>query len=113
MPSNIFSEDLSVNSAAYIDVMNSVAKPWRDGARNGRPYVFHQDFAPSHKFRLTQKQMTKHFHDHTTPIIWLLYSLNLNLSDYYVWSVVERTVTKHPITLYANPSLQLLVFSRH
>lgn len=109
MPSNVFSEELRLNSVACIDVLNSVVKPWRDGAHNGRHYVFHQDSVPSHKSHLTQEWMTKPFHDHTTLSFGFFSPQISNLSDYYMWSVVKRKVNTHPITLYTNPSLQKLI----
>lgn len=89
MPSNVFSGDLRVNSAVYIGDLKSVVKPRRDGACNGRPYVFHQDSAPSQS-QLTQKWMTEYFHGYITPYHVVLCSTNFSLSDNYVWSVVKR-----------------------
>jgi len=55
-----------------------------------------QKTAPSHKAQIMQKWMTKNFHDHITPNIWPMSSLDFNPLDYYVWIVVERKVNEHP-----------------
>lgn len=40
MPLHFFPEDLRINSPAYIEVLETVVKPWIDSMRNERPYVF-------------------------------------------------------------------------
>jgi transposase len=98
MPPYFFPQGLRINALAYKEVLKTVVKPWIDSIRNGRPYVFQQDSAPSHKAKLTQEWMAENFHDHITPNIWPPNSPDLNPLDYYVWSVVEREVNEHPHT---------------
>lgn len=95
MPPHFFPQGLRVNSAAYIEVLKTVVKPWIDSVRNGRLYVFQQDSAPSHKARLTQEWMAENFHDHVTPDTWPPNSPDLNPLDYYVWGVIEKEVNEH------------------
>lgn len=95
MPPHFFPQRLRVNSAAYIEVLQTVVKPWIDSVRNGRPYTFQQDSAPSHKAKLTQEWMVKNFYDHITPDIWPPSSPDLNPLDYYVWGVLEKEVNEH------------------
>ena len=96
MPPHFFPQGLRVNSTAYIEVLKTVVKPWIDTVCNGRPYVFQQDSAPSHKAQTTQEWMADNFHDHITPNIWPPSSPDLNPLDYYVWSIVEKEVNEHP-----------------
>lgn len=53
MPPNIFLQGFTVNADKYIDVIKAVFKPWIDKVRNGRPYVFQQGSAASHKAIVT------------------------------------------------------------
>lgn len=96
MPPHFFSQGLRVNAAAYIEVLESVVKPWIDSVCGNRPYIFQQDSAPSHKAMATQDWMAENFHDHITPNLWPPSSPDLNPLDYYVWGVVEREINKHP-----------------
>jgi inhibitor of nuclear factor kappa-B kinase subunit alpha len=98
MPPHFFPQGLRVKSAAYIDVLETVVKPWIDNVCNGMPYVYQQNSAPAHKAEVTQEWMAENFHDHVTPNMWPPISPDLNPLDYYVWSVVERVVNEHPIT---------------
>ena len=40
MPPHFFPQGLRVNSAIYIEVLETVVKPWIKNLRNGRPYMF-------------------------------------------------------------------------
>ena len=100
IPPHFFPQGLRVNSAAYIHVLETVAKPWIDNVRNGRPYALQRDSAPSHISQAMQEWMAENFHDHITPNIWPPNSPDLHPLDYYVCSVVERGVSEYPpITL--------------
>ena len=96
MPPYIFPQGLRVNAAGYINVLKTVVKPWINKVCNGRPYVFQQDSAPSHKAIVTQDWLSENFYDHVTPNMWPPNSPDLNPMDYYVWSVVERETNRHP-----------------
>ena len=96
MPRHFFLQGLRGNSAAYIDVLGTVVKSWIDRVRNGRPYIFQQDSAPSHKAQTTQDWLAEHFHVHITPDLRPPSSLDLNPLDYYVWGVFERDFNRHP-----------------
>ncbi|XP_046868909.1 uncharacterized protein LOC124461437 [Drosophila willistoni] len=96
MPPHFFSQGLRVNSAAYIEVLETVVKPWIESVCGDSPYIFQQYYAPSHKAMATQDWMAENFHDHITPNLWPPSSPDLNLLDYYVWGVVERETNKHP-----------------
>ncbi|EFN86088.1 Transposable element Tcb2 transposase, partial [Harpegnathos saltator] len=95
MPPHFFCQGLRVNAAAYIEVLETVVKPWIDSVRGDRPYIFQQDSAPSHKAMMTQDWMTENFYDHITPKLWPPSSPDLNPLDYYVWGVVGRETNKH------------------
>ena len=103
-----------VNSAAYIEILGTVFKPWINRVRNGRPYIFQQDSALSHKYQNTQEWLEDHFYGHITPNLWPPNSPDLNPMDYYVSGVVERDLNKYPhntkdSVIIANDQLVLLV----
>lgn len=102
MPPYIFSQGLRVNAAGYIEVLKTVVKPWIDKVCKGRPYVFQQDSAPSHRASITQDWLSENFYDHVTPNMWPPNSPDLNPMDYYVWSVVERETNQHPHSTIAS-----------
>ncbi|UYV75111.1 hypothetical protein LAZ67_12002507 [Cordylochernes scorpioides] len=77
MPPHFFEKGLRMNADTYINVLETVVKPWMDMVAAGRKYVFQQDSAPAHKAKR---------HNHCNPL------------DYYVWGVVERDVNKAPHT---------------
>lgn len=96
MSPHSFPQGLRVNAVGYIEVLETVVKPWIDRVCNVRPYIFQQDSASSHKAATTQEWMTRNLHNHITPDIWPPSSPNLNPLDYYVWGVVERETNKQP-----------------
>ena len=48
MPPHFFREGLRLNSDGYVELLNTVVKPWITRIANGRPYVWQQDSAPCH-----------------------------------------------------------------
>jgi inhibitor of nuclear factor kappa-B kinase subunit alpha len=95
MPPHFFEQGLRLNADGYVNVLQTVVKPWIDEVSDGRPYVVQQDSAPCHKAKKTQDWMADHFHDHVTPNMWPPSSPDLNPLDYYVWGVVERDTNQH------------------
>ena len=54
MPPHIFEVGLKVNTKVYLDVLKSVLIPWCNQMLGGRPWVWQQDSAPTHKSKETQ-----------------------------------------------------------
>ena len=54
MPPHIFEVGLKVNTKVYLDVLKSVVIPWCNQVAAGRPWVWQQDSAPTHKSKETQ-----------------------------------------------------------
>ncbi|UYV77941.1 hypothetical protein LAZ67_15002969, partial [Cordylochernes scorpioides] len=98
MPPHFFEKGLRMNADTYINVLESVVKPWMDMVAAGRKYVFQQDSAPAHKAKKTQSWLTLNVPSHWGPDIWPPNSPDCNPLDYYVWGVVERDVNKAPHT---------------
>ena len=59
MPPHIFEVDLKV----YLDVLKSVVIPWCNQVAGGRPWVWQQDSAPTHKSKETQAWLQKECYD--------------------------------------------------
>ena len=91
-----FVKDFGWMLTTYIEILEAVVKSWIDSECGGRPYVFQQDSAPSHKAMTKQDWMSKNLHDHINPNIWLPSSPDLNPLDYCVWGIVERETNKPP-----------------
>ncbi|UYV63624.1 hypothetical protein LAZ67_2005052 [Cordylochernes scorpioides] len=98
MPLHFFEKGLRMNADTYINVLETVVKPWMDMVAAGRKYVFQQDSAPAHKAKKTQSWLTLNVPSHWGPDIWPPNSPDCNPLDYYVWGVVERDVNKAPHT---------------
>ncbi|UYV78053.1 hypothetical protein LAZ67_15003314 [Cordylochernes scorpioides] len=98
MPPHFFEKGLRMNADTYINVLETVVKPWMDMVASGRKYVFQQDSAPAHKAKKTQSWLTLNVPSHWGPDIWPPNSPDCNPLDYYVWGVVERDVNKAPHT---------------
>ncbi|UYV63308.1 hypothetical protein LAZ67_2003707 [Cordylochernes scorpioides] len=98
MPPHFFEKGLRVNADTYINVLETVVKPWMDMVAAGRKYVFQQDSAPAHKAKKTQSWLILNVPSHWGPDIWPPNSPDCNPLDYYVCGVVERDVNKAPHT---------------
>ena len=56
-----------------------------------------------HRLSTTQELMADNLYDHITPNIWPPNSPDLNLLDYYVLSIAEKEVNKHPHNIKDSP----------
>ncbi|UYV63004.1 hypothetical protein LAZ67_2002819 [Cordylochernes scorpioides] len=92
MPPHFFEKGLRMNADTYINVLETVVKPWMDMVAAGRKYVFQQDSAPAHKAKKTQSWLTLNVPSHWGPDIWPPNSPDCNPLDYY------RDVNKAPHT---------------
>ena len=63
MPPHIIKVGLKVNTKVYLDVLKSVVIPWCNQVAGGRPWVWQQDFAPTHKSKETQAWLQKECYD--------------------------------------------------
>ena len=63
MPPHIFEVGLKVSTKVYLDVLKSVVIPWYNQVAGGRPWVWQQDSAPTHKSKETQAWLQKECSD--------------------------------------------------
>ena len=54
LPQYLLQEDIRVNAAGCIGVLETVVMPWIDQVPQGRPNVLQQDSDPAHKAEATQ-----------------------------------------------------------
>ena len=59
MPPHIFEVGLKVNTKVYLGVLKSVVIPWCNQVAGGRPCVWQQDSAPTHKSKENQAWLQK------------------------------------------------------
>ena len=97
MPPHIFEVGLKVNTKVYLDVLKSVVIPWCNQVAGGRPWMWQQDSAPTHKSKETQAWLQKECNDFVPFSHWPSSSPDLNPLDYFVWSYVENitNLTSH------------------
>ena len=58
-----FQVGLKVNTKMYLDVLKSVVIPWCNQVAGGRPWVWQQDSASTHKSKETQAWLQKECYD--------------------------------------------------
>ena len=63
MPPHIFEVGLKVNTKVYLDVLKSVVISWYNQVAGGRPWVWQQDSALTHKSKKTQALLQKECYD--------------------------------------------------
>ena len=90
MPPHIFEVGLKVNTKVYLDVLKNVVIPWCNQVAGGRPWVWQQDLAPTHKSNETQAWLQKKCNDFLPFSDWSPSSPDLNPLDYFVWSHVKN-----------------------
>ncbi|KFM77814.1 Transposable element Tcb2 transposase, partial [Stegodyphus mimosarum] len=73
-----------IGSGGYVELLNTVVKPWITRVAKGRPYVWEQNSAPCHTSGKSQKWLSENFYDFTSPNVWPPNSPDLNPMDYFV-----------------------------
>ena len=98
MPPHFFEPGQRINAEVYLNVLETVIKPWITQVAAGRPYVFQQDGAPAHTSNPVQSWLHNNVPEFWPKDLWPPYSPDLNPLDYYVWSVIERVSNKRAHT---------------
>ena len=98
MPPHWFDKGLKINTEAYLNVMESVVKPWIDATYPDGGYVWQQDSAPSHRSRTVQDWCKNNLEQSWPWTIWPPSSPDLSPLDYAIWGEIERKAcaTPHP-----------------
>ena len=88
-------KDLSEDdSGQSLRVLIDIVKLWMETVASGRLYVFQQDDASAHTNHLIQNWLSDNVDIFWSKEFWSPNSPDLNLLDYYVWSIVERITNK-------------------
>ena len=97
MAAHIFEVGMKINTKVYLDVLQSVVIPWCNQVDGGRPGVWQQDLAPTHKSKETQAWLQKECYDFVPFSHWPPTSPDLDPLDYFVWSYLENitNMTSH------------------
>lgn len=98
MPPYWFPKGLRITAAVYLDVMETVVKPWIEANYPQGNYLWQQDSAPAHKAKVTQKWCEEHLARFWKWEMWPPSSPDLNPLDYGIWGYVEgkACATSHP-----------------
>ena len=75
---HIFEVGSKVNTKVNLDMLKSVVIPWCNQVAGGRPWVWQQDSAPSHKSKDNQAWLQKECYDFVPFSYWPLSSPDLN-----------------------------------
>ncbi len=89
MPPYFFEQGLKVNTDVYLNVLNTVVKPWMETIAGGRAYTWQQDGAPAHTSARAQDWCAQNFPAFWEKSVWPPSSPDLNPMDFFFWSVVE------------------------
>lgn len=95
MPPYFFKKAETVTKEVYLEVLQTVVKPWMDKVSDGTPYVFQQDGAPAHTSGKVQERLSLNVSMFWPKDFWPPNSPDLNPMDFYVWSAVELRSNKH------------------
>ena len=96
--SKICRKGIRLNSDAYMELLNTVVKPWITRVANGRPYVWQQDSAPCHTSGKNKKWLSANVYNYTCSNIWPPNSPDLNPMNYYVCGTVEKDTNRRAST---------------
>ncbi|KAL1110394.1 hypothetical protein AAG570_007925 [Ranatra chinensis] len=96
MPPHFFQEGLRLTSDGYVELLNTVVKPWIRRVADGRLYVWQQDSAPCHTSGKSQKWLSENVYDFTSSNVWPPNSPDLNPMGYFVWGAVEKDTSRTP-----------------
>ena len=81
-----------VDGAYYRDVLLTQHLLPAIKQMSGGYFTFQQDSAPAHRARETTALLSRETPDSISPQLWPPSSLDLNLVDYQIWSVLEERV---------------------
>ncbi len=84
MPPHFFLPKQRVTKEVYLEVLQSVVKPWMDNVARGKRYTFQQDSAPAHKSNLVQSWLRRSLPDFWDAQTWPPSSPDLNPCDFYL-----------------------------
>ena len=90
---------VKINTDIYVtSILEKVVEPFAQQHFNGRPWIYQQDSAPSHRSKRTQDWCRLHFPDFLSSSKWPPYSPDLNPLDYAVWGKLEAEACaiRHP-----------------
>ena len=76
--------------------MDTVVKPWMEGAAGDHDCAFQQDGAPARNANKTQTWLEENLKEAWLKNIWPPSSPDRNPCDYFLCGVCERKVNKHP-----------------
>lgn len=96
MPPYWFPKGLRVGSKEYLEVLQTVVKPWLDATYPEGNYVWQQDGAPGHNANVTQKWLKANLANFWPKELWPPSSPDLNPLDYGFWGVLESRACSVP-----------------
>ena len=96
MPPFWFPKGLRVGAKEYLEVMETVVKPWLDDAYPEGNYCFQQDSAPGHKAKVVQEWCKAHLADFWPSSFWPPSSPDVAPLDFGIWGYVESKACSVP-----------------
>ncbi len=79
-----------VNAVIYQDLLGQHVVPWIQRMYPDGNYFFQQDSVPAHTAHTTQQFLREAVAEFWTPADWPPNSLDLNLLDFSIWSVLQE-----------------------
>lgn len=99
VPLVFIDRNVKINSEVYQKcVLKDVLLPWVTSHFGQRPFIFQQDWAPSHGSKSTKAVLDAHFPGYWSKDLWPASSPDLNPLDFSVWGYMEDKVMarSHP-----------------
>ena len=113
MPPHIFEISLKVNTKVYLDVLKSVVISWRNQVSGGRPWVWQQDSAPTHKSKETQAWLQKECYDFVPFSHWPPSSSDWTRWTSLTWPPATPKPAWSPPSAKYSPSSRQRLWKRH
>ncbi len=102
MPPYWFPAGLRVGAKEYLEVLQTVVKPWVDENFPGENVCWQQDSAPGHKAKVVQKWCLENFQHFWDMSFWPPQSPDANPLDYGIWGTLDTRACATPHHSVAN-----------
>ncbi|QQP32456.1 Transposable element tcb1 transposase [Caligus rogercresseyi] len=100
MPPHFFAKGQNVNKEVYLDVMQTVVKPWMTQIAAGRAYLYQQDGASAHTSNLVQNWCLENLDMFWSKEFWPPSSPDLNPATTTCGASLRGTLTSVLTTLW-------------
>ena len=96
LPLHLIKTGLKINTAEYLNILNDVWLPWIHRYYDATKVMLVQDSVPAHGAKQVQTYLKENLPLFVPKDIWPSISPDLNVCDYWLFSVIERKSNVNP-----------------